>query len=77
MSLGTAQFVTLGLGSDGCQHCYITILLAIIDQSNYRALQARVLTVKWRGENKSTIMFMVFTEVLTGKMLRVSRKVRG
>ena len=29
MSLGTAQFVTLGLGSDGCQHYYITILLAI------------------------------------------------
>ena len=30
MSLDTAFVTTLGLGSDGCQHYYITILLVII-----------------------------------------------
>ena len=30
-------------------------------------LQAGMLTVNWRGQNESVIMFMVFTEVLTGR----------
>ena len=37
------------------------------------ARQAGVLTIIWRGQNESAIMFIVFTE----QRFRVSRKVRG
>ena len=36
------------------------------------ALQAGVLTVNWRGQNESTIVFMVFAEVLAGLFTVVS-----
>ena len=48
---------------------YSTILLHLDLGSNgwVSALQAEVLAVKWRGKNESTMMLMVFEEVLTGR----------
>ena len=44
------------------QFCYIGSRIGWV-----AALQAGVLTVNWRGGNETTIMFKVFTEVVTGR----------
>ena len=44
------------------QFCYVGSRVGWVS-----VLQARALTINLRGENKTTITFMVFAEVLTGR----------